>query len=123
MSHLIRRTIRRHAKQTLVYWEKTGSDGFGKPIFADPVEVKCRWEDKQQEIILPDKRTVMTKGFIISLTPMLVGSLVFLGFLTDIEALPTYPTIPTVGQGVREILLVNNMSDVDNESTVCELYI
>jgi hypothetical protein len=38
-------------KQRAVWWEKTGETGSGQPIYAQPVEVKCRWDDVQVEFI------------------------------------------------------------------------
>ena len=32
------------ANQTCVYWAKTGSDRYGNPTYASPVELDCRWE-------------------------------------------------------------------------------
>lgn len=37
-------------KQTCVYWANPVEDGYGKQTFDDPVELACRWEDKQQII-------------------------------------------------------------------------
>jgi hypothetical protein len=36
--------------QTCVYWGSPINDGFGGYIFADPVEIPCRWEDKDQYV-------------------------------------------------------------------------
>lgn len=32
-------------RQKAVYWKKISEDQYSTPSFADPVEVKCRWED------------------------------------------------------------------------------
>src|SRR5690554_523382 len=38
--------ITRMRKQKAVYWEPTGRvDRNGNPVFEDPVEIDCRWED------------------------------------------------------------------------------
>jgi hypothetical protein len=109
--------------QTLVYWAKTGSDSYGRPVYADPVELGCRWEDKQQEVILDDGRKVMSKAYILMTTKTVAGSLVFLGDLADVQALPTYPAIPTVDQGTREELLVKETPDIKARSYIYEVYL
>lgn len=110
--------------QTLVYWAKLDSDTYGKPtVYATPVELSCRWEDKQQEIITPDGRKVLSKGYLLMVDKLVVGSLVFLGTLTDVEALPTFPTPPTVLQGGREVLLVKTTPDLNNHSNIYENYL
>ena len=114
----------------MLYWQKSGSDSFGKPIYADPtnpVVMAVRWEDKQQEIITADGRKVMTKGYLLLASNVAVGSLVFLGGgkdpKTDWTNLPTYPNVPTVLQGGREILLVNATPDIKNQGTIYEAYL
>jgi hypothetical protein len=100
--------VAKFTKQTLLYWQKIGSDGFGKPVFADPVEVKARWEDKLTERVMSDGRIISYNAYILTNTPLVDGSLVFLGGgktpTLDWKALPTYPRLPTVGQGAREIV-------------------
>ena len=119
----IANVIKRFTNQTLVYWARIGSDGFGKPTYDEPVEVACRWEDKQKQIITGDGRVVYCKGYILLAQPLTVSSLVFLGKLTDWEAMPTYPAIPTVQQGVRELLLLNTTPDIKNQGAVYEAYL
>lgn len=44
--------IKRMLKQRAAYWAPTGeSDVTSQPILADPVVVKCRWEDKSEQFI------------------------------------------------------------------------
>jgi hypothetical protein len=115
--------LKRFTKQTMVYWPKTGSDGYGKPVYGDPVLVAVRWEDKQMEVILPDNRKVMVKARLLLASPVLAGSLVMLGTLEDWQALPTYPSMPTVNQGGREVILDNATPDIKAQSFVYEAYL
>lgn len=100
--------------QTLAYWQKIGSDPTGKPVYGQPVQLNCRWEDRQQEIITADGRRVMSKGYLLLTTYLAPGSLVYLnstanGALADYQALvPTYPVPPTVLQGGREVLMTKS---------------
>jgi hypothetical protein len=29
----------------VVYWSRTGTDSTGRPVYADPIQLKCRWDD------------------------------------------------------------------------------
>lgn len=44
--------IKRMRRQAAVYWEKKSApaDEFGTRDFEAPVEIKCRWEDKDGEV-------------------------------------------------------------------------
>lgn len=112
--------------QTLLYWQKTGSDKFGKPAYLNPtspVVLQCRWEEKPTEVLASDGRKVMAKGYILMVDRLIPGSLIFLGSLTDWQALPTYPNVPTVGQGGAEVLTTHVTPDVKNQSTIFENYV
>ncbi len=115
--------LARFTKQTMLYWRKTGSDTYGKPTYVSPAILSIRWEDKQQEIITTDGRKVLSKGYILLGTPLAVGSLVFLGLMTDWLAMPTYPAIPTVNQGGREVILVKTTPDIKAQSYIYEAYL
>ncbi len=115
--------VRRFTNQTMVYWEKIGSDPFGQPVYATPVEMKCRWEDKQKVVILPDGRTVLSKGYILLASDVVESSLVFLGAITDWQALPNYPQVPTIREGGRELILVNSTPDLNGLNVVFEAFI
>lgn len=40
--------IRNYLNQIAVWKKKTGQDGYGEPIFADPVTIKVRWEGRRR---------------------------------------------------------------------------
>ena len=41
----------RAMKQVAVWWESSGIDEFGKPSYAAPVEIECRWDDAVEEFV------------------------------------------------------------------------
>lgn len=45
----------RFKRQKCVYWERLLNDVEGKPTYATPVVIRCRWEDKIQTFL--DKKT------------------------------------------------------------------
>jgi hypothetical protein len=40
--------ITRALAQTAVYWGNPHDNGYGTATFDDPIEIHCRWEDKEQ---------------------------------------------------------------------------
>ncbi len=115
--------IARFSQQTVVYWQKTGSDSHGKPTYANPVELKVRFEDKQQEVIMPDQRKVVSKGYYLTVNELVVGSIVYLGTLLTWQALPTWPRIPTMNQGGFEIALSKSITDLRGINVGFEAYV
>jgi hypothetical protein len=120
--------IAKFTNQQMLYWPKTGSDSFAKPLY-DPnaQQIAVRWEDRLQEIWTPDKRLVKASAYILLAVPLIPGSWVFLGGgrkpLTDWQALAGYPNRPTQLQGGREIIICNNTPDLRNTSNVFEAYV
>jgi hypothetical protein len=106
-----------------VYWQKMGSGPDGRPVYADPVPVNCRWEDHQQEIVSMDGRKILSKGYILLGQFLAPGSLVMLGTMANFQSLPTYPRVPTINQGAREILICNTTPDIKGKPVVYECYI
>jgi hypothetical protein len=43
-------TITRNMTESAVYWGTPIEDGYGGQTFDEPIEISCRWEDKEQII-------------------------------------------------------------------------
>ena len=41
----------RAMNQKAIWWASDDHDEFGKPSYATPVEIDCRWEDEREEFI------------------------------------------------------------------------
>lgn len=126
----IGKILKKFARQKMLTWVKTNDDPYGKPVYADPqnpVISNVRWEDKQVEILLPDGRTVRSKAYILSSVFIPPGSLLFLGSgvdpASDWRALPTYPNLPTVTQGAREVLVCDTTPDLKAQEFLYEVYV
>lgn len=95
----------KYTNQDYVYWEKSGVDGSGGPVYKQPVQLRCRWDTRIEEVQLSDGRSVISNSHLIVLQLLKVGSIVFLGTLADWRRLPSYPKVPTNAQGGYEVFL------------------
>ena len=112
----------------MIYWPMTGSDPSGKPVRGEPIVLPCRWEDKQQEILLPDKRKVLSMGYLLMAQALIPGSWVFLGGgldpMADWQAMQgIYPQPPPNSKGGREVLKCNDTPDLKNQDHLFEVYL
>lgn len=64
-------------------WERTGYDRYGDPVVADPVELRVRWEEKQDEYV-DDKGTSRSIDAVVTVRRYLpVNSLMWEGRLVS----------------------------------------
>lgn len=99
--------VNRFTEDTIVYWEPDGEDAFGQNKYLPAREVIVRWEDKEQEILLPEGRKVISKAYLITSVVIAPGGLVWLGTLAQWSALSGHPNRPTALQGCFEVLKVS----------------
>lgn len=77
--------LTRNLKQTIVWWRKTGKDGYGKPVLADPIEIAGRWEDKQRKIVSQGEE-IISQAMIFVDRDIAIGDWLFLGRLSDLSS-------------------------------------
>lgn len=99
--------VERFTNQDIVYWEHDGDNASGKPSYKTPITLKVRWEDRFQEILTRDGRTVLSKGYILAADRLVEGSIIWQGTLLTWAAQSYYPSIPTVNQGGSEVMVTN----------------
>lgn len=114
--------IEKYLHQTLVYWRRTGGTATS-PMHAQPVEIKCRWEDANTEVIEPRGRTVISNSHIYTAVDMVEGSWVFLGTLAQWRQLPGYPKLPDFNQGGRELTRSMRTPDIKARHILYEWYL
>lgn len=90
-------------KQTAVYWapgsSETGGqdfDGLGARLYADPVEISCRWEDDAKQYVRADGEIGITKSIVYVDRDVIVGGVLALGSLSTMNT--TNPLL-NVGAG------------------------
>ena len=70
--------------QPAVYWGNPVADGFGGFTFDDPVEIKCRWEDKAFVVMDATGIERMTDALIMITQDLDVLGFLYLGALSEL---------------------------------------
>lgn len=107
--------IDRSRKQTAVYWGLGGNesagvdfDDYGQPLYTAPAEIRVRWEDVNEEIVLEDKTTMISRAKVMTGIDVRPGELLFLGELTDLPA----GVDPREVDGAWEIMKFNKLPNL-----------
>ena len=75
---------KRFMKQTAVLWVAEAPDNFGKPTYAAPVIIGCRWTVQTVEFITPNGERELSRAVLIVDRDITLGSMVFLGTIADL---------------------------------------
>ena len=82
----IEKFIKKISVQTAVYWGNPVNDGSGGFVFDEPVEIKCRWEDKTKVVDSPDGSETLSDAFILTNEDLVEGGYLYLGTLSDLDS-------------------------------------
>lgn len=102
-------------KQTAVYWAPAdpSTDAYGRPLFDDPVELNCRWEDVAMEYVARDGETSVSKSVVYVASDVVVGGLLMEGVIEDTED-SAFPDDPKDADGVEEIRRFDKLPNLKN---------
>jgi len=95
--------------QDAVYWAYEGSDGFGGTEFADPVDIKVRWDSHTEVMAQNNGKEFVSNAQVLTPTDLLEQSVIKLGTVAELELavlngeLNDYPADPRVLDGAFEI--------------------
>lgn len=73
---------------TAVYWGTPASDGYGGRTFADPMEINCRWEQKQELFIDATGQQQISRAVVYLDQDVDLGGYLYLGILDDLDSAP-----------------------------------
>jgi len=79
--------LRQACVQTAVYWGNPVSDGYGGFTYDDPIEIECRWSNKQQLIYEANGTQLVSSANVHLLQDVDLEGLLYLGTIDDIEDL------------------------------------
>lgn len=88
----------RKMKQKAVYWAKTGDDIGGDPIYANPVEIKCRWEDVHEQFVDAHGKDAVSNSKLLVDRDVTIDGQLWLGELKNLDSF-----IPTENDGAYAI--------------------
>ena len=71
-------------KQTAVYWPFESVDGFGIKVVGSPIEIKVRWEDRNEEFLDSQSETQMSNAVVCVDRDVTLGGILMLGTIADI---------------------------------------
>lgn len=108
--------IARALNQTLTYWEPTGiTDLYGKPTWKSPVQLPCRWEDKQQEVMSKTGEEIVSKSRVFLLSTININGYLLLGSVSTAD--------PTQVEGAWEVQQVGTTPDLRNLKSLTTVYL
>jgi len=82
----IERVAERFCVQTAVYWGNPTNDGYGGYTFDTPVEIDCRWENKDMVQVGVKDVLLRNIGTILVTQDLDVDGYVYLGSLSDFDS-------------------------------------
>ena len=76
--------ISRMRKQDAIYWPYSSTDEFGVKVVGAYVEIKCRWEDKNEEFLDANGEIQMSNAVVYVDRDTPIGGILMLGTKDDI---------------------------------------
>jgi len=101
--------IHRMLKQTAVYWGSPVPDGYGGFTFADPVEIACRWEDRQELFLREPGKEELSQAIVYTNIDLDTNGMLYLGTLADLDS---DPENPFEVEGAMEIRRTQSSPDI-----------
>lgn len=95
----------RKLPQYAVYWAPPSSDDTGQTVYADPVEIRCRWEDATEQQISKTGETWMAMAVVYHTHRTEEGGFLWLGKVSEL----TDASDPTLNENAARILKVEGV--------------
>ena len=112
--------------QKAVYWppgseETSGQDydSYGSPLYAQAVEINCRWDDRTEEMVMADGTRDFSRSQVIVDQDVSVRGVLFLGTLANVGDLDN----PKNNEGAYEIRRVDKNPDIDAEDFLVRAFL
>ncbi len=97
-------------RQCAVLWPATGHDEYGQPTVGEPVEIRCRWVKKSQQVPDAQDNLVTVDATVVVCRKVEVRSNLYEGTLAD------YLTLGTSGdrEALVEVVTFSETPDIKN---------
>lgn len=76
--------IRRLCRETIVYWPEPKAAVGGELEYGIPIEIKCFWKDKQENMIDDQGKEIVTRAMVYVLQDLVQHGMLFRGTLNDL---------------------------------------
>ena len=80
------RVLKRMMKQKAVYWAAPVNDGYGGFAYDVPVEIDCRWEEKQEKFTDINGEDHLSQAVIYVNSDVIIGGQLSLMLLADLSS-------------------------------------
>lgn len=100
--------ITRMRKQKAVWFEATGTDPYGKPTYAQPVQIDCRWEDVAKQYIKPTGEEAMSQAVVYPDRDVKPKDVLRKGLLSEL----TDPSDPKANEGAFEVMRFDKLPTI-----------
>lgn len=80
--------ITRMRRQDALYWAPAGRDRTNRIIYEDPIEIKCRWDEKQERDVDERGEEIMVRATVYVDRVVALGGVLWLGLLVDAPETP-----------------------------------
>jgi hypothetical protein len=102
--------------QFAVYWAPSGATAFGRPAYATPVQLPCRWEDGVTVTLDAQGNEALSSATVYLATAVLATGAMMLGKLQDLGS--GFPSDPKADPRVREIISAGNVPSLKNTQSL-----
>jgi hypothetical protein len=99
--------IKRMLRQDAVLWTFTGEDEFGNKTYADPVQIKVRWEDKTEQFLDRKGNTQVSRAQVYVDRKIEERSALWKGTLAEVESTAD----PFANDGAYEVRAYSEQPD------------
>lgn len=108
--------LTRKLNQTCTYWGPTGqTDLYGKTVWSDPIQLPCRWENNQSQVMAKSGQEIVSKARVYLAVPVNVDGYLFLGESAAAD--------PTTVDGAENIQNVGTTPDLRNLQQLTTVYL
>lgn len=76
--------LEKTCNQTAVYWGNPVNDGEGGFVFDIPIEIKCRWEERNEIFVAPNGDEAVAKSVVFVLQDIDQNGYLYLGTLDEL---------------------------------------
>ncbi len=105
-------------QQKAIWWKRTGTNVYREDTFDSPIEIDCRWEEKNELRKDDQGQEYVSKSFVMPDRSMTGGDYLKLG---EIDS--STPESPLEHEGAHKVREANDIPDLKNTTTVYEAYL